>query len=123
MECKVNCENSGDRPVRTDYEEVVNHFHDEDLSEVFRAVEVLDGLETERGRHSDDEDEIFVRIATSRFDTVEIDSENDDDDEFEDDNITANGNNLPNNTKIPYTILTAELPDKSSVKEVDGDNS
>ncbi|MDR1290440.1 MAG: sigma-70 family RNA polymerase sigma factor, partial [Planctomycetaceae bacterium] len=123
MECKVNGENSGDRPVRTDYEEVVNHFHDEDLSEVFRAVEVLDGLETERGRHNDDEDEIFVRIATSRFDTAEIDSENDDDDEYEDDNITANGNNLPNNTKIPHTILTAELADKGGVKEVDGDNS
>ncbi|MDR1479176.1 MAG: sigma-70 family RNA polymerase sigma factor [Planctomycetaceae bacterium] len=122
MECNINGENSGNRPAKADYEEVVNQFHDDDLSEVFRAVEVLDGLETNRNRH-DDEDEIFVRIATGRFDVAEIDSENEDDDEYEDDTITANGNNLPNNTKILNTIAVTELSDQSNDKEIVDGNS
>ncbi|MDR2643723.1 MAG: sigma-70 family RNA polymerase sigma factor [Planctomycetaceae bacterium] len=123
MECKVNREITGDKPVsRSDYEEVVNHIHEDDLSEVFRAVEVLDGLDAERNHRDEDEDEFFANITTNRLDVTELESEFDDD-EYDDDNISVNNNSLPNKKNNHETIIVTELYDEGDNNEIDNDNS
>ncbi|MDR0391817.1 MAG: sigma-70 family RNA polymerase sigma factor [Planctomycetaceae bacterium] len=132
MECKVNREIADKKIVdkksviKSDYEEAVNHIHEDDLSEVFRAVEVLDGLGAERNRRKDDEDEneFFAQITESRLGVAELESEIDDD-EDEDNNTAENNNNLPNNIKNELNlIMAAELSDVDdiSASEIDDNN-
>ncbi|MDR1486125.1 MAG: sigma-70 family RNA polymerase sigma factor [Planctomycetaceae bacterium] len=125
MECKVSRESVDDKPVnRAEYEEVINHIHEDDLSEVLRAVEVLDGLGAERNRRDEDEDEFLARIAASRLDITELESEIDDEDD--EDNTAANDNDmeLSNDMKsAPCAIIVTELSDDGGGNEIDGDDA
>jgi RNA polymerase primary sigma factor len=125
MECKVNREVADDKNIgRSVYEEVVNHIHEDDWSEVFRAVEVLDGLDAERNQREDEEDEFFARIAANRSEITEFELELEDDDEY--DNVSANNNELSKDTKTESdTIIVTELfdADENSSNKIDSGNS
>ncbi len=49
---------------RLNYEEVVNHLHEDEMSDMFRAVDFLGGLDSDRNRLSD-EDEFFLNFNAS----------------------------------------------------------
>jgi RNA polymerase primary sigma factor len=51
---------------RLNYEEVVNHLNEEEMSEVFRAADLFNGLETDHNRLSD-EDDFFAQMAANRL--------------------------------------------------------
>ncbi|MDR2171288.1 MAG: sigma-70 family RNA polymerase sigma factor [Planctomycetaceae bacterium] len=131
MECNVNrdaaCNKAtGNKMDRSDYDEVVNHIHEDDLTEVFRAVDALDGLGTDRDRRNeDDEDDFFARIATGKLDLDIVGLETDaDDDDYEDDNITADNIELTTtpNTKTPNAIFVTKLSDENTNNEIDDDD-
>ncbi|MDR2345739.1 MAG: sigma-70 family RNA polymerase sigma factor [Planctomycetaceae bacterium] len=126
MECNLNRDNANNRSLgsRSNYEEAVNNINEDDLSEVFLAVDVLDGLDTERNRREDDENEFFANIAASNLDIADIDSELDDDD-YDDENNTVDNNKLPNNTKHNQStiIVTKMFSDNDKCEINDYDNS
>ncbi|MDR2761189.1 MAG: sigma-70 family RNA polymerase sigma factor [Planctomycetaceae bacterium] len=100
MECNLKNENTNNNTVnRSDFDEAVNHINEEDLNEVFRAVDILDGLDAERNRQkNDEEDEFFARIATSKLDIADLETELDDDD-YDDDNLSMEENKISDNVK------------------------
>jgi RNA polymerase primary sigma factor len=76
----LECENStNDKAAnRLNYEEVVNHLNEEEMSEMFRAADLFGGFETDRNRISD-EDDFFAELAVSRLNTETEDDEEDED--------------------------------------------
>ena len=44
---------------RPNYEEVVNHLHDDEMNDLFRAVDLFGGLDSDRNRFSDDEEFLY----------------------------------------------------------------
>ncbi|MDR0703612.1 MAG: sigma-70 family RNA polymerase sigma factor [Planctomycetaceae bacterium] len=109
----LECDNvTNDKTTnRVNYEEVVNHLNEEEMSEMFRAAELFGSLETDRNRISD-EDDFFAELSSIQFNTDP--DEEEDDDEFG----IERGSDQLNVTTI--SVLQSESSsDQQSEKEFD----
>ncbi|MDR1922733.1 MAG: sigma-70 family RNA polymerase sigma factor [Planctomycetaceae bacterium] len=123
MECCEYREVSNDKKSarRNDYDESVNHIHEDDLSEIFRTVDMLDRLGTERNRIEDDEADFFVQITENRIGFIEHDAEIDEDYEDDDNAATANQDSSNNTKNNQNTIIVSEMIDDNLQDNINND--